>query len=94
MQPPKTRSWPFSAIHFPNDLAGLPQEERDAAEGALWKLAEALDKNDVQKAMAGKSAEPTVKKLSFLFDSLGVEILESSARRPVMEPWSGAKARG
>ena len=33
---------------------------------------EALDKNDVQKAMAGKSAEPTVKKLSFLFDSLGV----------------------
>lgn len=33
---------------------------------------EALDKSDVQKAMAGKSAEPTVKKLSFLFDSLGV----------------------
>ena len=70
--PSNAKEFQALADSLPNDLAGLPQEERDAAEGALWKLAEALDKNDVQKAMAGKSAEPTVKKLSFLFDSLGV----------------------
>lgn len=70
--PSNAKEFQALADSLPNDLAGLPQEEWDAAEGALWKLAEALDKNDVQKAMAGKSAEPTVKKLSFLFDSLGV----------------------
>lgn len=70
--PSNAKEFQALADALPNDLAGLPQEERDAAEGALWKLAEAMDKNDVQKAMAGKSAEPTVKKLSFLFDSLGV----------------------
>ena len=70
--PSNAKEFQALADALPNDLAGLPQEERDAAESALWKLAEALDKNDVQKAMAGKSAEPTVKKLSFLFDSLGV----------------------
>lgn len=70
--PSNAKEFQALADALPNDLAGLSQEERDAAESALWKLAEALDKNDVQKAMAGKSAEPTVKKLSFLFDSLGV----------------------
>ena len=70
--PSNAKEFQALADSLPNDLAGLSQEERDAAEGALWKLAEALDKNDVQKAMAGKPAEPTVKKLSFLFDSLGV----------------------
>lgn len=70
--PSNAKEFQALADALPNDLAGLSQEERDAAEGALWKLAEALDKNDVQKAMTGKSAEPTVKKLSFLFDSLGV----------------------
>ena len=70
--PSNAKEFQALADALPDDLAGMTQEERDAAEGALWKLAEALDKNDVQKAMAGKSAEPTVKKLSFLFDSLGV----------------------
>lgn len=70
--PSNAKEFQALADSLPNDLDDLPQEERDAAEGALWKLAEALDKSDVQKAMARKSAEPTVKKLSSLFESLGV----------------------